>query len=75
MSVLLPMTTGMAVLGVVAASDLAASQTRPEMHPGVASSNALFADSRLGLRHFLELLEMFTGRVFSDRDIKRRYQF
>jgi hypothetical protein len=51
---------GVLVLGGIAAGDVATFHAQPQMDPGVAHLDALFADVNLGLSDF-DLVEMCAG--------------
>jgi hypothetical protein len=55
---MMKMFRGMLILGRVAASCVAANHAHPQMHPGVAGFDAVFADVLTGRRNF-DLIQMF----------------
>jgi hypothetical protein len=57
MPIVMKMFGGMFVLGGVAATDVAAGHTHPQVNPGVADLYAIFADMLVGRRDF-DLIQM-----------------
>jgi hypothetical protein len=49
---------GVLILGRVAASCVSANHAHPQMYPGVAGFDAIFADVLIGSRNF-DLIQMF----------------